>query len=254
VSEKVPEPVRNSIVDKIAAVTVCNDILAALLHRARTGEGQKVSVALLDAYSAFMLPGLDTHNRTFVGAGLPHYPARPIFRAVKAKDGYVMGYIHTNAQWEGCARAFGRVDLLSDPRFSNPSERLANVAAMWSEMEKGAQNLTTAEIMEVAVESSVPISRVNTVDELMADPQALHNQVFVDYQDEAVGTLRTLNFPIRFGKTPANVNARAPRKGEDTEQVLSMLGMPVDHIEALRAGGKVLQGPSPPAKSPASPG
>ncbi|MEO8297631.1 MAG: CoA transferase, partial [Burkholderiales bacterium] len=117
------------------------------------------------------------------------------------------------------------------------------VAAMWAEMEKGAQNLTTAEIMEVAVANSVPMSRVNTVDELMADPQAIHNQVFVDYQDEVVGTLRTLNFPIRFGKTPANVDARAPLKGEDTEQVLSKLGLPAERIEALRADGKVLQGP-----------
>ncbi|TPG22157.1 CaiB/BaiF CoA transferase family protein [Variovorax guangxiensis] len=241
--ERVPEPVRNAVVDKIAAVTVCNGILAALLHRARTGEGQKVSVSLLDAYSAFMIPGLDTHNRTFVGAGLPHYPARPIFRAVSAKDGYVMGYIHTNAHWEGCARAFRREDLISDSRFSSPSERLTNVAAMWSEMEKGAQNLTTAEIMEVAVANSVPMSRVNTVDELMADPQAIHNEVFVDYQDEVVGTLRTLNFPIRFGKTPANVNARAPLKGEHTEQVLSTLGVQAERIEGLRTDGRVLQGP-----------
>lgn len=149
--DKIPEPVRNSIVDKVAAMTICNGILAALFHRARTGEGQKVSVALLDAYSAFMIPGLDTHNRTFVSTGLPAYPARPIFRAVHAKDGYVMGYIHTNAQWEGCPRAFQREDLLSDPRFSTPSQRLTNVATMWAEMEKGAQNLTTAEIMEVAV-------------------------------------------------------------------------------------------------------
>ncbi|MEP6720140.1 MAG: CoA transferase, partial [Variovorax sp.] len=185
----------------------------------------------------------DTHNRTFVSAGLPHYPARPIFRAVNAKDGYVMGYIHTNAQWEGCARAFRREDLLLDPRFSSPSQRLTNVAAMWAEMEEGAQNLTTAEIMEVAVANSVPMSRVNTVDELIADPQAIHNQVFVDYQDEVVGTLRTLNFPIRFGKTPANVDSRAPLKGENTEQVLSKLGLAPVRINELRADGKVLQGP-----------
>jgi CoA:oxalate CoA-transferase len=241
--DKVPEPVRNSIVDKIAAMTVCNGILAALFHRARTGDGQKVSVALIDAYSAFMIPGLDTHNRTFVSAELPHYPARPIFRAVKAKDGYVMGYIHTNAQWEGCARAFRREDLLSDPRFASPSQRLTNVAAMWAEMEQGAQNLTTSEILEVAGANSVPMSRVNTVDDLMADPQAIHNKVFVEHQDEVVGTLRTLNFPIRFGKTPANADARAPLKGEDTQQVLSMLGLPAERIEALRADGKVLQGP-----------
>ena len=238
-----PDPVRNSIVDKIAAVMVCNGILAALLHRAKTGEGQKVDVSLLDAFAAFMIPGLDTSNRTFVGAGLPDYPARPIFRAVKAKDGYVMGYIHTNAHWEGCARAFRREDLLSDPRFSNPKDRLTNVGAMWEEMEKGARDLSTAEIMQVAVAHNVPMSRVNTVDELMADPQAIHNQVFVEYRDEEVGTLRTLNFPVRFGKTPACVDARAPRKGEDTEQVLAMLGLPRERSDALGADGKVVQGP-----------
>jgi formyl-CoA transferase len=97
--------------------------------------------------------------------------------------------------------------------------------------------------MQVAVSHSVPMSRVNTVDELMTDPQAIHNQVFVEYRDEEVGTLRTLNFPIRFGKTPVSVDARAPRKGEDTERVLAMLGLSRERIEALEAGGKVVQGP-----------
>lgn len=89
----------------------------------------------------------------------------------------------------------------------------------------------------------VSMSRVNTVDDLIADPQPIHNKVFVDYRDDAVGTVRSLNFPIRFEKTPTGIDTRAPRKGEDTKSVLAALDMPGERIEVLEAANKMLQGP-----------
>jgi crotonobetainyl-CoA:carnitine CoA-transferase CaiB-like acyl-CoA transferase len=233
-----PEPVRNTIVDKIAAVTAFHGTLAALLHRERGGGGQHVEVSLMDAYAAFIMPGL-INNETFPDAGLEHYPPRQVFHPVKVLDGYLMGHIQTNSQFVGCARAFGREDIIDDPRFANPRERLQHIAEMWAEMALGGKSRTTEQIMAVALAHSVPLGPVRTVEQFMQDPQALHNQTFVDFRDPECGTVRQLNFPVRLTSSPANVQARAPRRGEHTAAILAGLGLKPEQVAQLQTARAV---------------
>ena len=233
-----PQPVRNPVVDKISAVTAFHGTLAALLHRERGGTGQHVGVSLMDAYAAFIMPGL-VNNETFPEAGLEHYPPRQVFHAVKTLDGYVMGHVQTNAQFIGCARACGREDIADDPRFANPRERLKHIGEMWEEMGVGARTRTTAEILTIANTHSVPLGPVQTVQQFMEDPQARHNQTFVDFHDPEYGLVRQLNFPARLGGSPANVQARAPRRGEHTDAVLATLGLGEDKVAQLKAARAV---------------
>jgi crotonobetainyl-CoA:carnitine CoA-transferase CaiB-like acyl-CoA transferase len=233
-----PQPVRNPVVDKISAVTAFHGTLAALLHRERGGSGQHVSVSLMDAYASFIMPGL-VNNETFPDAGLEHYPMRQVFHPVKTQDGYVMGHVQTNAQFTGCAHAFGREDILDDPRFANPRERLKHIGEMWSEMAVGAATRTTEQIMSVALAHSVPLGPVQTVQQFMQDPQARHNQTFVDFQDPEYGVVRQMNFPARLEGSPANAQARAPRQGEHTDTILASLGRQAEEVAALKAARAV---------------
>lgn len=233
-----PQPIRNPVVDKISAVTAFHSTLAALLHRERGGSGQHVSVSLMDAYAAFIMPGL-VNNETFPDAGLERYPPRAVFHTVKTQDGYVMGHVQTNAQFTGCARAFGREDIVDDPRFANPRERLTHIAQMWDEMAVGGKTRTTAQIMKEAVAHSVPLGPVNTVQQFLDDPQARHNQTFVDFQDPDYGVVRQMNFPARLEGSPANVQARAPRMGEHTDVILEGLGLSAQQVADLKAARAV---------------
>ena len=235
---KEPEAIRSPVVDRISAVTAANAVLAALLYRERRGEGQHVSVTLLDAYAALILPGL-TNNQTFLDADLEHYTPRSLFQPVATKDGHVMGYVQTNPQFAACIKAFHREDLTTDPRFKDPRSRLTNVAELWQELAKGAQDLTTREIMDVAVAEGVPLAPVARVAEFLDDPQAIHNQTFVDFEDPVYGRIKQLNFPIRFERSPANPHARAPRLGEHTDAVLEGLGLSRQSIADLRTAKTV---------------
>lgn len=235
---KSPQPVRNTIVDKIAAVTAFHGTLAALLHRERGGGGQHVEVSLMDAYAAFIMPGL-INNETFPDAGLQHYPPRQVFHPVKVLDGYLMGHIQTNPQFIGCARAFGREDIIDDPRFAHPRERLQHIGEMWAEMAIGGQSRTTEQVMAIALAHSVPVGPVQTVEQFMQDPQALHNETFVDFKDPKFGTVRQLNFPVRLTGSPANVQARPPLPGEHTDTVLARMGLGAEQIAQLKAARAV---------------
>lgn len=228
-----PQPVRNPVVDKISAVTAFHGTLAALLHRERGGSGQHVSVSLMDAYASFIMPGL-VNNETFPDAGLEHYAMRPVFHPVKTEDGYVMGHVQTNSQFVGCARAFGREDIIEDPRFANPRERLKHIGEMWGEMAIGGATRTTEQILAIALAHSVPLGPVQTVQQFLADPQARHNQTFVEFQDPEYGAMRQMNFPVRLEGSPANVQARAPRQGEHTDAILASLSMPPEQVARLK--------------------
>jgi CoA:oxalate CoA-transferase len=228
-----PEPIRSTIVDRLSGVTACHGVLAALLHRERTGEGQRVSVPLMDAFMAVILPG-STNNETFLDAQLEHYAPRKIYQPVATSDGYVMGHIQTDAQFEACARIFGREDLLSDPRFKGVGNRLSNIEAMWAEMALNARHMTTSEVIELAVANDVPLNKVNRVQEVMRDPQALHNQTFVEFEDPEYGRMRQLNFPVKFSATPGSAKVRAPKLGEHTDEILRGAGVSDERAAALR--------------------
>jgi crotonobetainyl-CoA:carnitine CoA-transferase CaiB-like acyl-CoA transferase len=115
-SKAQPLPVPNSIVDKVTSVTATNAVLAALVFRERHGgQGQKVSLSLLDSYAAFMLPDLMV-NDFFQAPGVERVRSVNTYHPIPTSDGHVMGHIHTNPQFEG---------LLPAIRARRPAERSA---------------------------------------------------------------------------------------------------------------------------------
>jgi crotonobetainyl-CoA:carnitine CoA-transferase CaiB-like acyl-CoA transferase len=231
-SKAQPLPVPNSIVDKVTSVTATNAVLAALVFRERHGgQGQKVSLSLLDSYAAFMLPDLMV-NDFFQAPGVERVRSVNTYHPIPTSDGHVMGHIHTNPQFEGLCRLFGREDLLNDPRFADIGSRRSNYESMWQEVKANAKNMATAVIVEEAEKHNVPIGRVNDLMDFFDDPQVKHNQTFFDYDDPDVGTIRQLKYPIRFEKSPATYRKRAPKLGEDTRRILKTAGRTDEEISA----------------------
>jgi crotonobetainyl-CoA:carnitine CoA-transferase CaiB-like acyl-CoA transferase len=243
-SQEDPQPVRNSIVDKITAATAAQAILAALVHRERSnGQGQKVSVSLLDAYAAFMLPDLMA-NHYFQTPGIDATALPNTYFPVKTADGHVMGYVYTDEQFAGLCRMFDRSDLLKDPRFSGVKERRTHSEALWAEIGRSARSVSTAAIEKLAEAHSVPLGRVNDLPGFFADPQVLHNGTYFDSVDPLLGKVRQLRCPMRFEETPAVYRRRAPLLGEDTHELLASLGRTTGQIEDVLAS-RVVAGTTP---------
>lgn len=216
-----PEPIRNMFVDKYSGISAASAIIAALFHRERTGEGQKVSVSLLNAFSSFALID-NIVNDTFLNSD-DRIPYVNTTRPIAARGGYLMGHIQTGDQFRKFCKVIGREDLIEDPRFADDWERLLRIEEMWAEVETTSKDIPVDELVARLAAAGLPIGRVNTVREFFEDPQTRHNQAVVEFDDDVYGRVRVLNHPARFEKTPANVLGRAPKLGEHNTEIDALI-------------------------------
>ncbi|PKP82008.1 MAG: carnitine dehydratase [Alphaproteobacteria bacterium HGW-Alphaproteobacteria-18] len=229
-----PAPIPHIIADKVASILACNAIIAALLHRERAGgKGQKVSLSLMKAYAAFLMPDL-LNNFLFQTKDVQKIPNIKIHHPLRLKDGSVMGHVQLDPQFKGLCRIFGREDLLEDKRYNTSWSRIFNYADFWKELEEPASKMTKAEVIALADEYGVPLAPVNSVEEFMADPQAVHTECFIDTEDPEFGRMRTSGFFADFEASPPSIRMRAPKLGEHTGEILKGLGRSDDDIEAAR--------------------
>jgi crotonobetainyl-CoA:carnitine CoA-transferase CaiB-like acyl-CoA transferase len=229
-----PEPIRNAVVDKVAAMSGAMSVLAALVERGcNGGRGQKVIVKMLDAWAAFVSQEV-MKNHTFSDPGVEPHGNRNPYRVFDTSDGKVMGFILQDNQFRGICAALSRVELLVDPRFATPGDRLANVEAMYDELGSSISELTTEEFLARTRKNEVPMARVNSFEQFLDDPQARHNRIVQTLVDPELGDISTLNFYATFGRTPVELNVRAPKLGEHTDEILRLAGRTADEINSLK--------------------
>ena len=230
-----PKPLRTMLVDKYTATAAASAATAALLFRERNGgQGQKVSVSLLNAFSSFAL--IDNITNMVFQDNDEVSPRINTTTPLRTKDGLIMGWLQSQEQFESLCRILKLDHLIGQERFQGWT-RFVNATAMWAELEKGTVNFTTAELTAILNEAGLPLNKVNTVEEFIQDPQAKHNECIVEYDDPEYGKMLSVNYPARFGLTPARKGGRAPRHGEHTESVLAKLGYSAAEIQELKASG-----------------
>ena len=221
-----PAAIRCVIADKMTAMWAANATLAALVDRERNGGlGQKVSVNMASAYSAFMLleQVFDLTFRDSEAEPAPKSKSLGSNRTLRTRDGEVIGMVLQRSQFERFAPALGRGDLLDDPRFGDVQTISRNMDALYDAVAPAVAAMTTPEFLARMEENSIPFGRVNTAQEFLDSPEALHAQVYVDVEDPEFGTIRHLNYPARFERTPAQATRRAPKLGEHTDEVAALL-------------------------------
>ena len=234
-----PAPIHHIIADKVASIMTCNAVLAALLHRERSGgAGQKVSTSLMKTYAAFLMPDL-LNNYLFQTRDIQKIPNIKIHHPLRTKDGSVMGHVQLNRQFEALCKILGREDLIEDKRYNTPWARIFNYADFWKELEEPASKMTKAELIALADEHGIPLAPVNTVEEFMEDPQAVHAECFIDTEDPEYGRMRTSGFFADFETSQPSVRMRAPKLGEHTTEVLKALGKTEAEIQAARKAGTI---------------
>jgi formyl-CoA transferase len=215
-----PEPIRNLMVDKSTATITASAILAALLHRERSGgQGQRIDASLLNAFSWFGLTD-NIGNYTFQTPDAQKAPALDIHHPLRTSDGWVIGHIQTDDQFAAACRLFDRQDLLDDETWKSAARRIARNGDMWRELGREATTMTRAEVLERAESEGVAIGPIYTLEEFFEDPQVRSSNVYVDHEDPEFGVIRQMNFPVRFSRSKVDVAARAPLLGEHTEAIL----------------------------------
>ena len=234
-----PRLVRTILPDKLTGVTAAQAVTAALLARARTGEGQHVRLSMLDAVVAFLWAS-DMGGQTFLDRpGGGRRAASFIDLIYETKDGFMSVAVMSDREWAGLARALERPEWLEDARFKTPALREENIDARLALTQEALRGRATAEWMERLEAEDVPCAPVLTRDALVAHPQVRAGGTLVEFDHPAAGRLRQARPAARFGTTPSALRRGAPALGEHTDALLAEAGFPPAEIAALRAAGAV---------------
>jgi len=229
-----PTRVGASVGDVFAGIFTAYAIMLAVYHREKTGEGQKIDVAMLDCQVAI----LENAIARYVTSGdVPkpignRHPSITPFASYTAKDGFVIVGAGNDRLWEKLCTTIDRMDLFKHPKFDTNPNRTQNVKELAVELNKTLKEKTIAEWITILEAVGVPCAPINTIDKIVNDPQIKAREMIVEVEHPVAGKLKMPNVPFKMSKTPGGVTAPAPLLGQHTNELLNeMFGWDAATVE-----------------------
>jgi crotonobetainyl-CoA:carnitine CoA-transferase CaiB-like acyl-CoA transferase len=228
-----PRMVRTIIADYTTGLTAAQAITAALFARQRSGKGQHVRIAMLDAMIAYLwpeaMPGL-----TFIGDERDPSDGDVGPDLIFAtQDRYITAAALSDDEWAGMCRALNRSDLIDDPRFKTAHNRSVNAVERREITSAELEKWTASEILPRLLANDVPSAPVRSRFELLQDTQVRASEILEEHESAKFGRVRQPRPAARFDRTPSRIHAMAPLLGGDNAAVLADLGYTKDAIERL---------------------
>jgi crotonobetainyl-CoA:carnitine CoA-transferase CaiB-like acyl-CoA transferase len=234
-----PTRVGISLGDETAGLLAVQGILAALFARERTGEGQRVEVALHDG-----LLSLLTYHAQNWWAGGPEparlgnaHPSIVPYQTFRAADAWINVGVGNERQWRSLCGLIGRPEWIDDPRYATNAARLGRRDELVPELEAVFAGRTAAEWLDALGAAGIPSGRIRPVPEALASPEARHRGMVVELDAGGGAPLRLLGVPVKLSATPGRIRRRPPALGEHTAEVLAEIGYDSGTIESLRTRG-----------------
>ena len=234
-----PHLVRLIVPDKVAALTTAQAITAALLARERSGKGQHVRIAMLDAMVAFLWPeGMAYH--TFVGDDVKDVspPDRRELVFETANGHMIVGTV-AHREWVAFCNAVEKPEWLEDPPFRSAAGLVQHAEARLDLMAGALATKTTGEWLERLDRAEVPCAPVLTRDDLPDHPQIIENNLVLESEHPRAGRMRQARPAERMEGTPSQIRLPAPELGQHTEEILQDVGFAAAEIAELRSKGVV---------------
>ncbi len=219
---------------------VCG-ILGALHHRDKTGEGQFVDSALVDAgvaLSVWEATQYFSRGEIPQALGSAHRMSAP-YQAIRCADGYITLGAANDRLFERLADLLEHSEWKRDDRFCTDSRRVENRELLATEIENVTTQETRAHWLEQLARQDIPCGPINNYGEVMNDPQVRAREMVVETNHPTMGTMSTLGSPIKLSATPLTPGRPAPMLGQHTDEVLAECGYEGDEIDRLRQDGVV---------------
>ena len=237
----IPDLVRNIVADKSTSWTAAQAITAALFARLRgAASGQHIQVPMIDASLFFFWPdGMMKH--TFVGDAERKLPVLyESYRIYETADGHLIYFTASQSEFHGLFRALGHPEWCTDERFNGagalqPENRELLGGLILAEIRKWP----TRELIARMAAEQVPVGPVNSIEEMLVDPQVAHNESWFEWEHPSAGKFRAARPVARFSSTPQEVRRMPPLHGEHTAEVLRELGFDEAGLARLRADGVI---------------
>jgi crotonobetainyl-CoA:carnitine CoA-transferase CaiB-like acyl-CoA transferase len=252
-----PPSSRPGIIDRVSSMQIFGGIAAALYHREKTGEGQKVEFNLY--HTGVWMVGADIMDALF-GLPLrrvdPTKSDNPFYDTYQCKDGrwlqltaadrYAKAHDPSgSAFWTAFCRAIERPDLADDPRFATTDSRQNHRDVLAPMLNEVFASKTYAEWEVRLRENDLMYGPILSPTDVIVDPQALVNDFFAEVDQPDLGAIRTITTPFKFCENPASIRSTTPALGEHTDEILASLGYSAEERSRLREQRVVLESLSP---------
>jgi len=238
------EPVKPgvSLADFAGGSHLATAVLAALYRREATGQGQELTISLLDAtmfmlinYSVAVMDG-GCHIEP-MGSG---HPQLVPFQAFQAADGHIVVATGTNRLFLDLCRVLDLPELADDERFVTNAVRVSNRDELIPILQERLGKRSVEEWMEIFEAEQIPCAPVNTMEQAFDDEQLRANDMVAEIEHDQAGTLHVLSSPYRFSGEVGSIRRAPPRLGEHTQELLGgVLGLDDTQLDGLRQTGVV---------------
>jgi len=231
-----------AIADLFTGMYATTAILAAVVHRDHTGEGQYIDMSLLDTQVAMMANVSSAYLTT---GELPKRSGNqsPIivpYQTFPTADGWMIVAAGNDTQYRQFVSVGGQAHLADDPLFLTNPLRVQNRGQLIPLLEKMTRQKTKSEWITLLEQAKVPCGPINNVKEVFENEQVLSRNVLQNIMHPTIGNLKLVASPMRLSKTPTEVRLPPPLLGQHTDEVLiERLNLNVAEIDALRSKGVI---------------
>jgi formyl-CoA transferase len=237
-----PQYIPSLIADKTTGLHLAIATLGALVHRQKTGEGQKIEVPMFETMTAFWMTE-HLFGETYKPAiGTMGYDRiiNKYRHPFETKDGHICVLPYTDRHWARYFEIVGRPDLAADNRFTDAQQRARRYNELYQIMDEVMRAKTTQEWVALMEAADIPVMAVRSLEELLHDPHLDAVGFYTEREHPTEGPIVTFRNPMDFEKTPTSFRRHAPKLGQDGRQVLAELGYSAERIEALESCGALI--------------
>lgn len=200
-------------------------ILAALLEREKSGEGQWVDVSLLDtmvSWQTYLAGNYFASGKDPEPMGSEHPNIVP-YQVFEASDGHFILAVANEGLWKKFVAVMGTKEL-EDPKYKTNPDRVKNREELISILKDLFKQRPGAKWIEMFESQSIPCGPVNKFSNILNDPHLLNREMVIEKEHPVLGNFKMLGTPVKFSRTPGQISSLPPKLGEHTEQILEELG------------------------------
>ena len=231
--DKPPMKVGAPITDITAGLLASSGILAALVHREKTGEGQKVDTSLFEAgivhtYWQSAIAGATGQSPGPLGSA---HPLTAPYQAFKTKDKWITVGASNQNTWLMLLKAINRQDLQENEMFSSNLSRKKNTTQLVDILNTELLKKTSDEWLKIFDDNGLPCGPINSITEMFEDPQTIAREMIIEVENKKAGKSKAIGMPIKFSKSKTEKSKGAPNLGEHTREIMLSFGYKHEEIE-----------------------
>lgn len=231
-----------AVYDIGAGITAVYSILAAYIHKQKTGEGQHVDVSIAEIglpWFTWEAAAYFANGTVPQPTGWRHRVSAP-YQALKTKDGYIMVGAANQRTWERfCHEVVEKPEWIDDERFKTNTDRKENVEQLEALIEEVFATQNSSYWVDKCEKAGVPAGPINNFAQAVEDPHYLARGLVQELDHPVIGKMKTIGIPTKFSRTPGQIRMPAPTFGQHTDEVLGSIGVAEERLKDLRDKGVI---------------